>query len=97
MALDGGREEALDAMRAAFYADVELRGKRDRGTLETANDYGNLLQALKKYYQAQNILHATLRKKEEEHGEESLWTAGTRRDYVVFLCLAWKKGRAVAE
>ena len=94
LALTGRREEALHATRAAFYADIDLRGKRDRGTLETANDYGNLLQGMGKYYQAQGILRATLRKKEAELGEESFWTVGTRRDFVVFLCTAWKAGKA---
>ena len=94
MALTGRHKEALEAMRVTFYADVELRGKRNRGTFETANDYGTALQMAGKYGRAMNIFRTALRFQEEELGERSYWTIRTRKDYVVFLCTAWKQGRS---
>lgn len=80
-------------MGVVFYADIELRGKRDRGTLDTAGDYGRLLYTLGKFYRAQGVLGAAFRMQKEELGEESFWTGVARKNYGVFLCMAWKDGK----
>ena len=93
MARTQRKDEALTLMRAAFLADIEHRGPNDRGTLETAGQYGALLGEVGKVWQAELVLRGTLGKEERELGGESPWCVETRREYVLLLIGAQRGGR----
>lgn len=79
------KSEALTLMWAAFLSDIKYRGPNDRGTLETARQYGVLLGEVGKLWEAELVLRVTLGKVERGLGEESPWCVETRREYVLLL------------
>lgn len=87
------KDEALVLMRSAFYLDVERRGKNDKGTLETAGQYGASLRDMGRLWEAELVLRAALMKKERELGCGSPWSVETRNDYVLLLLMALRKRR----
>ena len=89
----GRQDQALNLMRDVFWRDVELRGKGDRNTLQSAGIYGRMLGESGKLWEGEMILRVTLAKMERELGTRSPWTVETRSDYIVLLITASMKGR----
>lgn len=91
-ALTNRQQEALVDMRVVLFMDIELRGRVDRGTLETAHEYGKMCRQAGKFWEAECVLRAALRKKEVVLGVGNSWTEDTRREWVVTLVEGWKRG-----
>ena len=89
----GRQDQALNLMRDVFWQDVELRGKCDRNTLQSAGSYGRMLGESGKLWEGEMMLRVTLAKMERELGGRSPWAVETRCDYIVLLITASMKGR----
>ena len=89
----GRQDQALNLMRDVFWRDVEIRGKKDRNSLQSAGIYGRMLGESGKLWEGELMLRLTLAKMERELGGRSPWTVETRCDYIVLLITALMKGR----